>query len=309
MRKQFANSSFWLILDPLFASRNLKPRLQLKYLVDFFSIHNPKVISCSYLIVGVAWVFFSDQVSQYIFSDNISGMATFQLYKGIFYVVVTSLMLYFLIKKLVDYLNWQKQKLKILFSNPDLGILKLDADGALTQISDNIITLTGYSAEELIGKSISHYTPESRIALDREQFLAIAASESKDGFEFSKQLLTKENVEITIKGYAERIKTGRNNPPEYIVAFQNITKEIQFLDELLEAHDRYLREIASQQSHLVRAPLARIMGISKLLQNPGETIDEEMLVLIRNLEVSAEELDLALRNISQKMNTTNSYRD
>jgi len=267
-----------------------------------FSINNPKAICLAYLVVGVAWIFFSDQAAAYIFSDNIRGMSRFQLYKGVFYVVVTCLMLYFLIRKLANSINKRKQELELVFTNPNLGILKLDSEGFFTDFSSNIVTITGYSAHELIGKHIIHYTPENRIEQDQIELQRIGSSEANDGFVFNKHLLTKEGEEIIIKGYAVRITHSKNEAPGYIVAFQNITEEVRFLDAL-EASNRQLREIASDQSHLVRAPLARILGITHLIQNPEDVSEKEMITLIQSLEVSAKELDLALIEISQKMNS------
>lgn len=267
-----------------------------------FSANNPKAICLAYLVVGVAWIFFSDQAAAYIFSDNIRGMSRFQLYKGFFYVIVTGLMLYFLIRKLANSINKRKQELELVFSNPNLGILKLDAEGHFTDVSDNITLITGYSAADLIGKHINHYTPENRKEQDLLVLQHIAESEANEGFVFNKHLLGREGEEIVIKGYAMRIKPGKNQAPGYIVAFQNTTEEARFLDTL-EASNRQLREIASDQSHLVRAPLARILAITQLIQNPEDVSEKEMLTLIQSLEISAKELDQALIDLSQKMNS------
>ncbi|HSF53623.1 MAG TPA: PAS domain S-box protein [Algoriphagus sp.] len=266
------------------------------------SVNNPKTICLTYLIVGIAWIFFSDRATEYIFSDNTREMSRFQLYKGIFYVLVTSLMLYFLIKNLADRISGRNQELELLFSNPNLGILKLDSQGFFTHVSPNIVTITGYTAEELIGRHINYYTPAHRKDLDTQELLRIAEIGTNEGFVFNKHLLSKEGTEIIIRGYAVLLKNKKKREPEYIVAFQNITEESHFLDAL-ESNNRQLRELASEQSHLVRAPLARIMGIANLLQAPEEIDPEEKLLLIQNLEVSAKELDLALKDISRKMNS------
>lgn len=271
----------------------------------FFSINNPKAICLAYLVVGIAWIFFSEQVAAYIFSDNIRGMSRFQLYKGFFYVMVTGLMLYLLIRKLADNLTRRKLELELVFSNPNLGILKFDTNGIFTQVSSNVVAMTGYSADELIGKTINHYTPEHRRPEDDIALETIAKATNLGDFVFKKHVLTKSGEEIVVRGYGMRITPGDNGASGYIVAFQNITEEIRFLTAL-EATNRQLREIASDQSHLVRAPLARILGITYLIQHPEDVSDKEMLTLIQSLEDSAKELDLALIEISQKMNTKSS---
>lgn len=146
------------------------------FMPKVFSINNIRAICLAYLIVGIAWIFFSDSAAEYIFSHNVRGMSRFQLYKGIFYVLVTCLMLYYLIRQLVGSINKRKQELELVFSNPNLGILKLDAEGFFTDFSDNITGITGYSAHELIGKHINHYTPENRKEQDGAELLRIAES-------------------------------------------------------------------------------------------------------------------------------------
>ncbi|MBN7811181.1 PAS domain S-box protein [Algoriphagus sp. H41] len=266
------------------------------------SLYNAKVICLTYLVVGIFWILFSDGLAAYFFSDDIRKLSQFQLLKGFFYVGVTCLMLYYLIRKMTNSINKRKMELELLFSNPNLGILKLDATGIFTQVSSNIVAITGYSSQELVGKHINHYTPENRREQDGTELQKIANSNSNGDFVFRKHFQTKNGQEIIIRGYGMRIKPNKNEAPGYIVAFQNITEEVRFL-KALEAHNTQLKELASEQSHLVRAPLARIMGIANLLQEP-ETLDSmEKITLIQNLEVSAEELDIALRDISQKMNS------
>lgn len=69
----------------------------------------------------------------------------------------------------------------------------------------------------------------------------------------------------------------------------NHIKEIEHRNELLE-------EIAWVQSHLVRAPLARILGIIEILKNSKKDLEE----LLPHLENSAVELDQVIMDITQK---------
>lgn len=268
-----------------------------------FFLHSARAIALTYLAVGLAWIMFSDGLISYFFNDDIRTMSEFQLYKGFFYVGVTCVILYFLIKRLADSINRRKMELELLFSNPNLGIIKLDAQGTFTHVSSNITAMTGYSMEELLGKSINHFTPDHRRAQDDITLATLDNTTQKGDIVFKKHILAKNGSEIIIKGYGMRIRSRKNENPRYIVALQNITEEARFL-EALEAHNHQLKDLASQQSHLVRAPLARIMGISSLLQNSDNLDAGEKLTLIQNLEVSAEELDDALRKITQKMNST-----
>ncbi|MCF0040879.1 PAS domain-containing protein [Dyadobacter fanqingshengii] len=60
-----------------------------------------------------------------------------------------------------------------------------------------------------------------------------------------------------------------------------------------------LQEIAYLQSHVVRAPLARLMGVIDLIKNYSHT-DIEKNELLDHLLLSAKELDEVIRDISEK---------
>lgn len=70
----------------------------------------------------------------------------------------------------------------------------------------------------------------------------------------------------------------------------------------IEQHILRLREIAWTQSHLVRAPLARIMGIVPLLSDP-KTDKATRKTLMSYLSISAAELDGIIKEIINKSQT------
>ena len=69
----------------------------------------------------------------------------------------------------------------------------------------------------------------------------------------------------------------------------------------IEGQNKKLREIAWIQSHVVRAPVARIMMLIDLLQDDSLAAEEKDEMLI-NLQSSALELDNVIRDISDKIN-------
>src|SRR5690606_9830855 len=91
-------------------------------------------------------------------------------------------------------------------------------------------------------------------------------------------------------------KAGK--PVRMIGAMQDISEQVKYL-HALEQQNQRLREISWIQSHVVRAPLARIMGLSKVLSE--NTSDEIMLKeLLSHMDHSASELDNIIRDIISK---------
>ena len=65
----------------------------------------------------------------------------------------------------------------------------------------------------------------------------------------------------------------------------------------IETHNKRLREIAWTQSHLVRAPLAKVMGLVDLLLNYKNDL-ENVEEILENILNSANELDNIIRKIA-----------
>ena len=83
-----------------------------------------------------------------------------------------------------------------------------------------------------------------------------------------------------------------------LVLASNITDSMEYL-KALEVQNKKLTEIAWTQSHVVRAPLARIMALIDMIKNYPE-LNEENQELLGYIFTSAVELDDVIRNISRK---------
>ena len=83
-----------------------------------------------------------------------------------------------------------------------------------------------------------------------------------------------------------------------VIIIQDITEKLNYV-QAIELQNRKLQEIAWMQSHLVRAPLARIMALADLIQN-APAADIETNDLLGAINQSAIELDNVLRPIIEK---------
>lgn len=84
------------------------------------------------------------------------------------------------------------------------------------------------------------------------------------------------------------------DPERMVGAIQDVTDRLTYISNM-EQENKYLKEISWMQSHVVRAPLARIMGLSELLTyNEGKLTNKELLA---HLIDSAHELDQIISSI------------
>lgn len=108
---------------------------------------------------------------------------------------------------------------------------------------------------------------------------------------------TKKNGE-RIKVYLQSNFIQFSGENTHLVLATDVTERQNYI-HAIEQHNKHLRDIAWIQSHVVRAPLARIMGLIELFKSyNADEIDKENL--LENITASAHELDGIIRGISNK---------
>jgi light-regulated signal transduction histidine kinase (bacteriophytochrome) len=80
---------------------------------------------------------------------------------------------------------------------------------------------------------------------------------------------------------------------------RDISKLKEQQNAIQEQNER-LKEIAWTQSHIVRAPLAKIMGATELIASSQLSLEAEAKELLQALQLSAKELDDVIREITEK---------
>lgn len=195
-----------------------------------------------------------------------------------------------------NFLKNSEQRFKALVQDGSDLIAILDVNANYKYVSPTSETILQIKADEFIGKNAFDYIHEEdkdRVysyfsLLGTVKRIIIGPFRFKDG---------KNNwrwVETTI--------TDMLNDPAVggIVAnSKDITERINYINAIEKQNTR-LKEISWIQSHLVRAPLARIMGLADLLINDhkgGEIGKDEVL---NNILKSSHELDTLIRDIVKK---------
>ncbi len=108
---------------------------------------------------------------------------------------------------------------------------------------------------------------------------------------------------VFVKGQISRQGTGHGNP-KLVAVVQDITDLKQVMQEL-EMQNRQLKEIAWTQSHIVRAPLSRLMGLVKLLSDGVVGPGEDHTQILSYIVQSANELDRIIADITEKTRKIN----
>lgn len=114
-------------------------------------------ITLIYMITGALWILFSDRLLQLLFSDA-SSLRNIQLFQGWFFILITSLFLYFLLKyhfykhiNLKDAFIDSERKLRAIFDHHFQLTGLLDADGRVQAANKTALQFANVEESEIMG--------------------------------------------------------------------------------------------------------------------------------------------------------------
>ncbi|SFC26298.1 PAS domain S-box-containing protein [Zunongwangia mangrovi] len=105
---------------------------------------------------------------------------------------------------------------------------------------------------------------------------------------------TKDKQNIDVEIHSNLIKF--NNKPARLILANDITEQLKHI-KAMEAQNKKLREIAWTQSHVVRAPLVRMMALVNML---NDNFEDKSEFYLEQINKSAQEFDQIIREISEK---------
>jgi signal transduction histidine kinase len=91
---------------------------------------------------------------------------------------------------------------------------------------------------------------------------------------------------------------GQGKPFRMVGGIRDVT-DLKIALEKIQLRDRQLAEVSFYNSHKVRAPLARLLGLVQLLRMDPNSPSNEQQELLEKIRNAAEELDYLIKNINQ----------
>lgn len=137
---------------------------------DYFA---PLRIALSYALFATLWIIFSDQLMQRLTSDS-ELLSRLQTYKGLFFVTITTMLVWWLIQrywlsqnKLINALQDSQSRLTVIFDNVPCGIQECDLQGRINFSNLAHCQILGIESNDLVGRYIWDYHPDEG---GRQQF-------------------------------------------------------------------------------------------------------------------------------------------
>lgn len=180
----------------------------------------------------------------------------------------------------------------------NFGSWQVDLPSGKHQWSDEAFRIFGFAPKEIEpndARFFQHVHPDDRESLKR------IVSEVIHGLDFQQCEYRILDRSGKVKHLLSRIlvKRDANNRPYQLIGFTMDVTEQKEQTRALELQNQKLMEIAWVQSHEVRGPLARLMGLVQLLdRDPDNALD--LKETLPHILESAKELDEIVRKVVRK---------
>ncbi|MBA3030454.1 MAG: PAS domain S-box protein [Desulfobacteraceae bacterium] len=201
----------------------------------------PFRIAALYSFLGVVWILMSDKMVQ-MMSLPPHIIHQIQTLKGWFYVVITGVLLYFLIRSmlrrqqriemdLADEAHYNRQ----LFDLSPMGLFLCRMDGTIFDVNASFGKMTGRSMEELLSLNTKEITPEKYFEQEHRQLNILM--ENREYGPYEKEFIHKDGHGVPVRVHYLLIQKGEESfvwcTVEDITAFRTTEEALR------QTEDRY----------------------------------------------------------------------
>jgi PAS domain S-box-containing protein len=189
--------------------------------------------------------------------------------------------------------QWSKLLESVVINTSD-GVLITDAgkpNPKIVYVNASLIEMSGYTKEELIGNTpdILHGSYFAQRELTKLKF----AIRSKKSCKVELVNVTKQGIDYHVWVSISPVFNADGEVTSWISIQRDVSEERKYVNAIEEQN-----KISWLQSHVVRAPLARIMSLVELLENTPDQCERKELT--EYLRKSADELDEIITNIANQ---------
>ena len=246
---------------------------------------SPVIILTGYVDIDFSIESVSLGILDYLLKDDLSSMA---LYKSMLHSIER--------KKIILHLEESEKRYSDLFHLSPLPMWVYDTETyRILDVNNSAVLHYEYSYETFLTMTMKEIIVDDKTLLSENA----CKDSGESGYVLSHDYF------FHRKKNGERIRVDVctnvvqfNGKQAKLVIVNDITEKVKYI-EAIESQNKQLKEIAWIQSHVVRAPLARMMGIVNVLKTTEIGSDEQKNLFDHFIE-SGSELDIIIKDITQK---------
>jgi two-component system phosphate regulon sensor histidine kinase PhoR len=240
----------------------------------------PPRIAAAYAVASIAWIAFSDRVLAALITDPRHWQLA-QTVKGAFFIVVTSTLLFLLIRRSERGLKALGSEVRATFDSMADAVLVVDEDRRIVEANRAAVTLFGVAAkEELLGpleawgRRFELRGPDGApMALERYASVRALAGEANAHYDGVIRSADGRDVFVSVRSAPVERAGGA---PLAVTVLRDVSAAHR-LDEIRE-------EFLSTAAHEFKTPLAVIKAYSQLMERREPEEAQALAVILRQVD-------------------------
>lgn len=195
-----------------------------------------------YAIFGSLWIYLSDTILGWLVND-LAFMTRFAIFNGLLFIILTSLLLYLLIARLLnesrqtaETLLASEQRFRSYVENANDITFCLNTSGVFEYVSPNWKDAFGYDPEETIGRPFPEFVHPDDIQRCFDFLkLVLETGQKQSGVEY--RVLCKDGSHVWYAANGSLIYEGNNEKPLFIGIGRDITERREAVQKLHESEE------------------------------------------------------------------------
>ena len=192
-----------------------------------------------------------------------------------------------------------EEKYRGIIENMELGMLETDSEGKVTKVYEQFSNITGYSAEDLLGKKSMDVLVEK--ADKPKAILELESRNQKNGNVYELAVNCKDGSTKWMLVSGAPVYGDNGEVTGTVGIHFDITKRKETENELIAAREdaekllRIRDQFLANVSHEIRTPMNAVIGMTNLLQDSD--INSEQSEYLNAIDVSAKGLLVIINDI------------
>lgn len=202
--------------------------------------YSPIIGAAVYLFFGILWISFSDSLLSCIISDPAS-LNRYQTYKGFFYVAITALIAWLLLKQryhIANSLAESQWMLGMTFVHAAAGMAHVASNGHFMRVNNELCRILGYEADQLLQMSFQQITHPMDLTKDEALLHKTLAGEITK-YTIEKRYLHKNGNIIWARLSVAIMPRTLDKPVCFIAVVQDISAITSAQQQLQESELRF----------------------------------------------------------------------
>lgn len=260
-------------------------------------------LTATYLLIGLLYIHFSDKFVEQ-FSFNTHTINYIQSVKGSAFIILTSLLLYLLVRNFVKSKEKSEQDLiisgekhKALYNFAPLAYQSLDMNGNILDVNPKWLQLLGYERNEVVGKNIKEFMVDREDKIAETVFKEMIEKGNVSGVIWKMKRKDEKVIFVRYEGNIGYNLDG--SPRQTYCTFNDITAEHQSKIELIESENRYKSLFYDNKSVmlLINPETSKIVDANNsALEFYGYTHDEITSLNVDDINtLPKEEIDIEMK--------------